>query len=329
MNPDWETPGYRGTSSFSFADELVRVEHEHRTNRRSIMKVLSVHAHFDDFEFVASGTFELWRRKLGDDLRARVLVCTDGKAGHHFRTREETGDVRRREQQQSAEIGRYEFELLRFADGEIPRDSCLQLNLPLMAALWKAIREFEPDYLFCPPLPADVLSGIHNDHVTVAEAVRRVAYGINVPHAFTPEYPADETVSVARKTPVSLTVYDGYMFGGGAYDLAIDVEEAFPRIAEMSFCHQSQIKEWIPWVGRHNMAPPQSASEWLKILRKRFDLKNYQLEIKSPKAFETFTVTAWGSIPSFEQLMSDFPSIDRQVSNLDRLRERLERWGRG
>ena len=29
------------------------------------MKILCVHAHFDDFEFAAAGTFELWRRKLG------------------------------------------------------------------------------------------------------------------------------------------------------------------------------------------------------------------------------------------------------------------------
>src|SRR3712207_6931373 len=36
------------------------------------MRILHVHAHFDDFEFVAAGTFETWRRKLGPDLRARV-----------------------------------------------------------------------------------------------------------------------------------------------------------------------------------------------------------------------------------------------------------------
>ena len=51
------------------------------------MKIMCLHAHFDDFEFVAAGTFELWRRRLGPDLRARVVVSTDGRAGHHFRTR--------------------------------------------------------------------------------------------------------------------------------------------------------------------------------------------------------------------------------------------------
>ena len=85
------------------------------------MKALFVHAHFDDYEFVAAGTFEMWRRQLGKDFRGRVLVCTDGKAGHHFRTREETGKLRIREQKASAKMGQYEFELLRLPNGQVPR----------------------------------------------------------------------------------------------------------------------------------------------------------------------------------------------------------------
>ena len=290
------------------------------------MKILSVHAHYDDFEFVAAGTFELWQRKLGADLRARVLVCTDGKAGHHFRTREETGALRLREQEESAKLGRYEFEPLRLPNGQIPREACLQISTELLAALWKAIRDFEPDYLFCPPVAPDPLAGIHHDHVTIAEAVRRVAYMINVPHAFTPEYPADETKSEPRKTPVILTVYDGYMFGAGAYDLAVDVEEAFEIVARMSACHRSQIEEWIPWVGRHQMDAPKNFEQWSSILRKRFERHNRQLGIDSKIAFETFTVTAWGAIPTLDQLLADFPAIDRKFSHLDRLATRLQQW---
>src|SRR6185503_17344256 len=116
------------------------------------MKLLYVHAHYDDYEFTAAGTFALFQRKLGEKLRAKVLVCTDGRAGHHFRTREQTGHIRLREQEASARLGRYEFELLRLPNGEPPREACLQVSPELLAALWKAIREFEPDYLFCPPL---------------------------------------------------------------------------------------------------------------------------------------------------------------------------------
>jgi LmbE family N-acetylglucosaminyl deacetylase len=290
------------------------------------MKILHVHAHFDDYEFVAAGTFEMWKRKLGDSLRARVLVCTDGKAGHHFRTRHQTGEIRLREQQESARVGGYELEVLKLPNGQVPREACLQPSIDLHAALWKSIRDFEPDYLFCPPVAADPLAGIHNDHVVVADAVRRVAYMINVPHAFTPEYPADETRPEPRKTPVILNDYDTYQFGTTGYDLAVDVEEAFDAICRMSWCHQSQITEWLPWVGRHGLAPPASLAEWSKTLRARFGRQNRELGISGGRATEVFTVTAWGEVPTAEQLLADFPSVDVNASRIDALRRRLARW---
>lgn len=292
----------------------------------SIMKALCVHAHFDDYEFVAAGTFELWRRKLGRKFSGRVIVCTDGTAGHHFRTREDTARVRLQEQEASARVGRYQFELLRLPSGQPPREACLQLSVDLLAALWKAIRDFEPDYLFCPPLPADPLAGIHNDHVTVAEAVRRVAYMINVPHAFTPEYPADETSSRPCKVPVILNVYDAYMAGTNAYDLAIKVEDAFAKICEMSYCHQSQISEWLPWVGRHDLQAPRSSADWEQTMKKRFQGKNRELGIQSRHAMELFTVTAWGIVPKYAQLLNDFPNVAPEASHLERLKKRLQRW---
>jgi LmbE family N-acetylglucosaminyl deacetylase len=290
------------------------------------MKILHVHAHFDDFEFAAAGTFELWRRQAGRDFRARVIVCGDGKAGHQFRTREETGALRLREQEASARLGGYEFELLRLPDGRVPREGVLQTTVELLAALWKAIRDFEPDYLFCPPLAADPLAGVHNDHLTVAEAVRRVAYMINVPHAFTPEYPADETRSRLCKVPVILNVYDSYMSGENAWDLAVDVEAAFDRMVEMSYCHQSQLTEWLPWVGRHGLAPPRSLQEWTEMHRQRLRRRNRELGIDSAHAMEVFTVTAWGELPILEQLQADFPNIQPAHSHLEALQRRLRRW---
>ena len=290
------------------------------------MRILCVHAHFDDYEFVASGTFELWKQKLGPDLRARVIVCTDGKAGHQFRTREEVHRIRLQEQAASARIGGYELGVLHLPDGTVPREACLQVSTPLLAALWKSIRDFEPDYLFCPPIPADPLVGIHVDHIAVAEAVRKVAYMINVPHAFTPEYPADETRSQLCKVPVILNVYDGYMAGANAYDLAVDVEKVFPKICEMTYCHQSQLMEWLPWVGRHQMDAPKTVQEWASTLRARLQRENRELGIRSDHVFQVFTVTAWGEVPSFDRLIADFPRVDEPKSNLAALRERLARW---
>jgi LmbE family N-acetylglucosaminyl deacetylase len=291
------------------------------------MRILFVHAHFDDYEFTAGGTFEMWRRKLGPDLRARVIVCTDGQAGHHFRTRSETGRLRLKEQRASAAIGGYEFALLRYPNGKVPREACLAVDQNLLAGLWKAIRDFEPDYLFCPPLPEETLAGVHVDHVSVAEAVRKVAYMINVPHAFTPEYPADERRSRSCKVPVILCVYDGYMHGANAYDLAVDVTPAFDTISAMTWCHQSQIREWIPWVGRHHMeTPPATLKEWSTMLRNRFTRQQRDLGIRGRRLVEVFTVTAWGELPTVNQLRADFPGLATSARAWSRLEKRLRRW---
>jgi LmbE family N-acetylglucosaminyl deacetylase len=290
------------------------------------MKLLYLHAHFDDYEFTAAGTFELWRRKLGADVQRKVVVCTDGKAGHHFRTREETGRLRLAEQIESARMGGYDFELLRLPSGQVPREACLQVDSALLAALWKVIRDFEPDYLFCPPLPADPLAGVHVDHLAIAQAVREVAYMINVPHAFTPEYPADETRSAPCKVPVIVAVYDGYMFGANPHDLAVDVEPVFDVIAQLTWCHQSQIREWLPWVGRHRMDAPIDLEAWRRTLRTRFDRKNRELGVSSGSALEVFTITGWGEVPSYEVLLRDFPGLLPAASNLQALQGRLARW---
>ena len=290
------------------------------------MKILSVHAHFDDYEFTAAGTFEMWKRKLGGQLRARVIVCTDGKAGHQFRTRDETGKIRLQEQRAAAKIGGYEFEQLRYPNGEVPREACLLATTDLLAALWKAVRDFEPDYVFCPPQPAESLAGIHVDHVAVAEAMRKVAYMINVPHAFTPEFSTDERNSKPCKVPVILSVYDAYMIGANSFDIVVDVEDAFPKISEMTWCHQSQIKEWLPWIGRHDMGVPESFNDWERILRRRFDLRARDLGIGSRRIVEVFSLTAWGELPALNTLLNDFPKTLKEKSNLSRLKKRLAGW---
>lgn len=290
------------------------------------MRILCVHAHCDDYEFVASGLFELWRQKPGDNVRRRVLVCTDGRAGHHFRTRAETEAIRALEQEQSAALGKYELEFLKLPDGERPREACLRVTTDLLAALWKSIRDFEPDYLFCPPVAADPWAGIHVDHVAVAEAVRQVAYMINVPHAFTPEYPAEETRSELCKVPVILNVHDSYMSGANAYDLAVDIEPVFGLMAEMSWCHQSQIMEWLPWVGRHDLRTPESLNDWKNLLHRRFQKRNQELGLPPHPLVEVFTVTAWGAIPTLEQLTRDFPALAIGESRLEALHARLQKW---
>src|SRR5262249_45745439 len=114
-----------------------------------------------------------------------------------------------------------------------------------------------------------------------------------------------------------------------AYDFAVDVEEAFPKIAEMTFCHQSQISEWLPWVGRHHISAAPSLADWQQVLRQRFNRKNGDLGITSERALEVFTVTAWGAVPRCEQLLKDFPAILPEQSQLSQLEGRLRQWHGG
>ncbi len=230
------------------------------------------------------------------------------------------------EQEVSAKIGGYELEVLRLPDGSIPREACLQVSVPLLAALWKSIREFEPDYIFCPPLPVSNLVGVHNDHITIADAVRRVAYMINVPHAFTPEYPELDLPAKQVKVPAIFTVHDGYMAGANSYDLAVNIEPSFEQVAQMSYCHQSQISEWLPWVGRHAFSAPQSFEAWKNQLQERFQKRNRDLGLDKNPLAEVFTLTAWGEIPSLEKLLNDFPNVIRLLDNFSTLRQKMASW---
>ena len=137
---------------------------------------------------------------------------------------------------------------------------------------------------------------------------------INVPHAFTPEFPSDETASTPCKVPVIVNAYDAYMCGANSFDIAVHVESVFDKIAEMTWCHQSQIVEWIPWVGRHNMKAPASFQEWSTVLN-------------TNHAVEVFTVTAWGEIAEYKQVLADFPNVSKEWSNLSALEQKLRRWG--
>lgn len=277
------------------------------------MRILCVHAHFDDFEFVAAGTFELFRRRHTSDFRAKVVVCTDGRSGHHWRTPEETARIRLEEQAAAAAIGKHEFERLSRPDGRPFGEARLPSN-DLLAALWKSIRDFEPDYLFCPPLPADTRAGVHPDHITVADAIRRVAYMINVPHAFLDEYPA-EGRGPARwiRTPVILNTWDSYIGQGpqSIPDLVVDVSECFDQIVRQSWCHRSQIREWLPWVGRHDIAPVDTLDQWESSLRRRFVNQRQALGLGAGAPVEAFSLTSWGSVPSWDRLVADFPEFRR------------------
>ncbi len=289
------------------------------------MKLLFIHAHFDDFEFTAAGTFELWRQR-DPGVQRRLLVCTDGAAGHHALDRDATARRRFEEQTAAARLAGVEFRLLRDREARPFREARLHVSPDLLPALWREIRAFEPDYLFCPPLPDDPLLGVHVDHLDVAQAIRSVAYMINVPHAFTPEFGGEEGSAVPVRTPVVLHTYDGYMAGGHGHDLAVDIDKVADLAADLAWCHASQLQEWLPWVNRHNLEAPPSREAWRPQFREILRRRQRALRITAPGLFEVFRVSAWGEVPTLEHLQRDFPRLSAEASHLERLGARLAAW---
>jgi hypothetical protein len=74
------------------------------------------------------------------------------------------------------------------------------------------------------------------------------------------------------------------------------------------------------------MRAPESMNDWSAQLRRRIERQNRSLGLPTERATEVFTVTAWGAVPTFEQLLQDFPNVVSDEPHLQRLRERLARW---
>jgi hypothetical protein len=76
-----------------------------------------------------------------------------------------------------------------------------------------------------------------------------------------------------------------------------------------SWCHQSQIREWLPWVGRHEMEPPADLARWEVALRERFRRQRLGLGLGEGEPVEVFAVTRWGETVSRSMLERDFPGL--------------------
>lgn len=91
-------------------------------------------------------------------------------------------------------------------------------------------------------------------------------------------------------------------------------------------CHESQLQEWLPWWDRHNLSMAKDKEAWRGQYRSVLERRKAALGITSPGIFEVFNVTAWGVVPSMDQLRRDFPDIDSEASRLKRLEQRLDLW---
>jgi LmbE family N-acetylglucosaminyl deacetylase len=266
------------------------------------MRVMSVMAHQDDLEFEAGGTFALLRKTYGSHVALHVLATSRGASGHHDMPPDQVYAQRDHEARQSAALIGATYECLTQLDGShVPGQVMLDRNL--LGGLWNAIRSFEPHVIFCPPVTADPLAGIHVDHFNTAQAVRMVAYQILVPNAY-PTLNGPRKLQV--RVPLIINVEDSYS-GPQAYPIRQDITEVFETKRAMAMCHKSQVFEWLPFT--EGATKPMNARKW----KSRFRESHYELNKRH--AFsdrilsEYFQITQWGRVPDKGEIERIFPKI--------------------
>lgn len=256
-------------------------------------------AHQDDFEFCAGGVSAMLREYYGDELKLKILAMTRGASGHHEMEPEATYRRREEEALKSVSIIRAEYECLSGLDG-LPLSGQVFIDRNTLGGLWNAVRHFEPDYIFCPPVPSDPLRGVHIDHYNTACAVRLTAYQYKVPHA----YPSIGS-SVKRKLicPVIINLDDNYTAENN-YHISVDITSGYDKKSQMLLCHKSQILEWLPWTEgkKENI----SEKEFLENLQKRhlFINRIYGKSDEIPR--EYFCVTQWGKTATMDDIKKLF-----------------------
>ena len=277
----------------------------------SKLRVMSIMAHQDDFEFEAAGLFLKLRQHYGSDVELKILTTSTGVSGHHIMGCDET--IRRREAEAvaSANIVGAEYENLRQLDGtHIPAQVFCDRNM--LGGLWNAIRAFAPDYIVAPPVVTNPLAGIHIDHQHTAEAVRLVAYQLGVPNAYPTMFaPRVQSFPV----PTILNCPDAYC-KEALWHFGVDCNDVHEAKVNMLLKHESQVREWLPFVNSLNNTDQALAgsgewdeNSWRENLLVRLNAVNKRHGFDDSVDREYFAVTCWGFVPSAEKLQQDLPFL--------------------
>jgi LmbE family N-acetylglucosaminyl deacetylase len=265
------------------------------------LRVMSIMAHQDDFEFNAGGTFALLRETLGDRVKLGVLTTTNGASGHHLMSAAETVARRDREARASAALIGAEYQCLKTLDGNVVGDGQFLISRNLLGGLWNAIRHFKADVIFCPPIVTDPLAGIHIDHEQTAIAVRYVGYQLSVPRAY---LTLEGEVDLQYRSPLIINVDDPYNRSTQA-DVRQDIRSVYDLKLKMSLCHTSQVLEWLPFVNDNG---DTTEEDWAARFKLRHEQINERYSAGDEILSEYFQITRWGRAPRAGELEQLFPN---------------------
>lgn len=192
------------------------------------MKILAIHAHPDDIEFLAAGTLAILK-ETGYEIALATL--SSGDKGSPDKTREAIAAIRREEARRSAELLNANYTCLEFADFEIFDD------LSSRRAVTEFMRKEKPDIV----LTASTIDYMA-DHEAAGVLVRNAAFMAGVRNF--------DTGSAAPLTYIPALYYMDPIEGTDHYgrnlpiDFCVDITERISIKEKMLACHASQ-REWL------------------------------------------------------------------------------------
>ena len=267
------------------------------------IRIIMIGAHPDDCDDDGGGTAALFAQ-MG--YAVKFVSVTNGDAGHHLTGGVALAKRRFAEAQEAGKRLGVVYDVLDNHDGQ------LMPTLEVRLQIIKKIREWNADIVIA-PRPNDY----HPDHRYTGVLVQDAAYMVAVPN-IAPETPA------LKKNPVFLYFQDRFQRPNPFRpDIAIDITNVFDKKIAALDAHESQMYEWLPWIGHYSDKVPREKTErikWLAEARKqtikpevRTALEKWYGKEKAGaiKNAEAFEICEYGAQPDDEMIKRLFPMVGK------------------
>lgn len=270
-------------------------------------RILALGAHPDDCDIKAGGCAALWAQA---GCAVRFVSVTNGEAGHHKMAGAELVNRRTAEAKAAGEVAGIEYLVMDNADGQ------LVPGLEERHKLIRLIREFAPD-LILTHRPNDY----HPDHRYTSQLVQDCSFLVGVPN-ICPE------VKPLRTSPVIAYFADDFKKPlPFTPEIAVDIDAVMDVKIRMLQCHESQVYEWLSWVGQLEGEMPedpvQRQYELTRFVRgysqvgpkaRALLVKTYgELRGNRVEHAETFESCEYGSPLTEEAIKQLFPFLPHEV----------------
>ena len=267
------------------------------------VRIIMIGAHPDDCDEDGGGTAALFSQ-MG--YAVKFLSVTNGDAGHQTLKGAELAKRRFAETQEAGKRLGITYDVLNNHDG------LLMPTLEVRLEIIKKIREWDADVVIA-PRPNDY----HPDHRYTGVLVQDAAYMVSVPN-IAPEVPA------LKKNPVFLYYQDRFQRPNPFRpDIAIDITTVYDKKVSALDAHESQMYEWLPWIGHYSDQVPKDKNDRIKWLAKeRAGTINSEIERTLEKWYgkdkaaqvkhaEAFEICEYGSQPNDEEIKRLFPMLGK------------------